>query len=48
MAAVTSDANAELLDDAGADPNIAGLDSVTPLEHARAKGYDEIVRILCA
>ncbi len=36
----------QILLDAGADPTIADLDGVTPLEHARAKGYDEIVRIL--
>lgn len=36
----------QILLDAGADPNIADLDSVTPLEHAKAKGYAEIVRIL--
>lgn len=35
----------QILLDAGADPNIADLEGVTPLEHARAKGYDEIVRI---
>lgn len=36
----------QILLDAGADPNIADLDGVTPLGHARAKGYTEIVRIL--
>lgn len=30
----------------GADPSIADRDGVTPLEHARAKGYDEIVALL--
>ena len=35
-----------ILLDAGADPTIADNDGVTPLELARAKGYDEIVRIL--
>nr|WP_120491671.1 ankyrin repeat domain-containing protein [Corynebacterium lactis] len=31
---------------AGADPNIADADGKTPLEHARANGYKEIVAIL--
>lgn len=30
----------------GADRSIADRDGVTPLEHARAKGYDEIVALL--
>jgi len=36
----------QILLEAGADPNIADLDGVTPLGHARAKGYTEIVHIL--
>ena len=36
----------QILLDAGADPDIADFDGVTPLQHARAKGYDAIVRIL--
>ena len=35
-----------ILLDAGADPAIADNDRVTPLEHARAKGYETIARIL--
>ena len=35
-----------LLVDAGADVSIADRDGTTPLEHARASGYDEIVAIL--
>ena len=35
-----------ILVDAGADIEIADADGVTPLEHARRSGYDEIVRIL--
>jgi ankyrin repeat protein len=31
---------------AGADPTIADLEGVTPLEHARAKGHEAIVLIL--
>jgi ankyrin repeat protein len=37
---------AQILLDAGADPTIADNDGVTPLEHARARGYEAIVRIL--
>jgi ankyrin repeat protein len=33
---------------AGADQAIADRDGVTALEHARARGYDELVRILTA
>ncbi len=36
----------QILLDAGADPNIADNEGVTPLEHARANGYVEIVSIL--
>lgn len=35
-----------ILLDAGADPSIADKEGVTPLEHARAKGYGEIARTL--
>lgn len=35
-----------LLVDAGADVNIADNEGVTPLEHARKRGYDEMVKIL--
>lgn len=35
-----------ILVDAGADVEIADADGVTPLEHARRSGYDEIVHIL--
>ena len=35
-----------ILVDAGADIEIADADGVTPLEHARRGGYDEIVQIL--
>lgn len=31
---------------AGADPTIADRDGVTPLQHARARGYDAIIAIL--
>jgi hypothetical protein len=37
---------ARILLDAGADPAIADNDGVTPLEHARAKGYEGLARIL--
>ncbi len=37
-----------ILLDAGADPGIADGDGVTPLEHARQRGYDEIVALLRA
>lgn len=36
----------EILLDAGADPSIADADGVTALQHARNRGYDEIVRLL--
>jgi ankyrin repeat protein len=32
--------------DAGADPSIADSDGVTPLQHARSRGFEEIVAIL--
>jgi uncharacterized protein len=35
-----------LLVEAGADVNLADGESVTPLEHARRRGYEEIARIL--
>jgi ankyrin repeat protein len=35
-----------VLVDAGADASIADRDGVTPLEHARRSGYDEIAAIL--
>lgn len=35
-----------LLIDAGADVSIPDRDGVTALEHARARGYDEIARII--
>jgi len=35
-----------ILVDAGADVGIADFEGVTPLEHARRGGYDEIVQIL--
>lgn len=35
-----------ILADAGADVNIADSDGVTPLEHARSRGYDKMVGIL--
>jgi ankyrin repeat protein len=31
---------------ARADPSIAGRDGITPLQHARAQGYTEIVELL--
>ncbi|WP_419716044.1 ankyrin repeat domain-containing protein [Elizabethkingia meningoseptica] len=36
----------QLLKDAGADLNIPDKDGKTPLQHARALGFDEIVKIL--
>jgi len=35
-----------LLLDHGADPNLADNDGVTPLQHAKQKGYKEIERML--
>ena len=35
-----------LLVDAGADPNLADGEGVSPLEHARSRGYAEMVAIL--
>ncbi|MBN8965748.1 MAG: ankyrin repeat domain-containing protein, partial [Rhizobiales bacterium] len=35
-----------LLLDAGADHSIADRDGVTPLEHARARGYSAMVAML--
>lgn len=35
-----------LLVDAGADTGIADRDGVTPLQHARARGYREIAELL--
>jgi ankyrin repeat protein len=37
-----------LLVDAGADVNLADREGVTPLEHARRRGYDEIAATLVA
>jgi ankyrin repeat protein len=37
-----------LLLDAGADPDLADGDGVTPLAHARSRGYDEIAALLVA
>ena len=36
----------QLLVDHGADITIGDKDGVTPLEHARSRGFTEIVRIL--
>lgn len=36
----------KLLLDAGANPNLADKDSVTPLRHARQRGYREIAQLL--
>lgn len=36
----------QILVDAGANVNIADKDGVTPLQHARQKGFQEIVKIL--
>jgi ankyrin repeat protein len=38
----------ELLVKAGANPNVADRHGVTPLGHARSRGYEEIARILVA
>ena len=35
-----------MLLDAGADPELADRDGVTPLAHARARGQDEVAAIL--
>jgi len=35
-----------MLLEAGADPAIADRDGVTPLEHARERGYAEMVALL--
>jgi len=43
----TADASTRLVA-AGADPSIADTDGVTALEHARASGHDDIVRLLSA
>jgi ankyrin repeat protein len=37
-----------LLVDAGADVNLADSDGVSPLAHARQRGYTEIASILAA
>ncbi|HEY3558906.1 MAG TPA: ankyrin repeat domain-containing protein [Kribbella sp.] len=36
----------QVLVDAGADPDLADRDGVTPLQHAESSGYDEIAKIL--
>ncbi|MFC6155670.1 ankyrin repeat domain-containing protein [Kribbella jiaozuonensis] len=36
----------QILVDAGADPNLADADGVTPLQHAESRGYDEIANTL--
>lgn len=36
----------QMLLEAGADRSIADRDGVTALEHARERGYDEMVRLL--
>ncbi len=36
----------QVLVDAGANVNVADKDGVTPLQHARQKGFHEIVKIL--
>ena len=41
-------ATVEVLLAAGADPTIADRDGVTPLAHAEARGYSEIVALLAA
>jgi len=35
-----------ILLDAGADPNIADRNRITPLQHARSRGYTRIATIL--
>ena len=35
-----------ILLDADADPAIGDRDGVTPIEHARSRGFDAMVRIL--
>ena len=42
----THTAIVRLLLEAGADPTIADREGVTPLEHARASGYADMVRLL--
>ena len=37
-----------LLLEAGADPNLADGEGVTPLAHARSRGYDAIAALLAA
>ncbi|GAA3128914.1 ankyrin repeat domain-containing protein [Kribbella aluminosa] len=36
----------QILVDAGADPSLADQAGVTPLQHARSSGYDDIAKIL--
>ena len=36
----------QALVDAGADPSIADRGGITPLEHARSRGYTEIVELI--
>ncbi|WP_210294679.1 ankyrin repeat domain-containing protein (plasmid) [Rhizobium sp. WW22] len=35
-----------MLIDAGADVNLGNNDGATPLQHARSRGYAEIVKLL--
>ena len=37
-----------MLLEAGADPDLADGDGVTPLAHARSRGYDAIAALLVA
>ena len=39
---------AKLVLDAGADPNLADKDGVTPLRHARQRGQSEVARLIAA
>ena len=38
----------KILVSAGADPNLADADGVSPLRHAESRGYDEIAKTLRA
>ncbi|WP_426402948.1 ankyrin repeat domain-containing protein [Streptomyces sp. R-07] len=39
---------ARVLVEAGADPNLADADGVTPLRHARRRGFDGIAALLAS